>query len=687
MDSEWIRARINSVPVRSVKLCQSTTGGSNREAAQAVARQAGQRRSSRPQSERIGQRDGIQTAHVQSRLESQVPSCQQASYQSGTNLAKSLNKSEPSLAASRQEASGVSRLVGQAEAFSQSISSSSSSYVTAPINFRGSSSPSSILNDDLTSSASVYVTPKSHLTGSLNLASSNSTLHGESSEIEPEQELKQDTSKMVSYTASQNFQPISTRALAASSDTDTPTMTPNTEELEDPDDPMNPTASFTSAAGRPAYGALYAASSLQTATDEEDLIEEHQIGCESELDAEQLRRILGHKRLSDGCVSRIASSLVTRKNSLHMIEEMPPLTEGEAMKHMSYHGSTFEPLSVASSGSSGSLRSAGGRMVAQLALKRASQDDNTTSCSSTTSLEKSSPSHNGRRRSSTISQCSSVLSEGTRNQLNFDLSPDLAPDSSLLEANAISPTDLDRPASPEPFSDASPLSPEEARPMSQMSLQNDELMLASPDSTLGDSNDNHHLVDLVANRQELGRLERLTHSYAHGQDPTTCCLSASGSNPISEMQISPDSNQAIDAPEVSGETDASARADPSLERLITDVNEVSVSPMTRTCSSKRPASDDSNPVDLELLVSSKGIKTSLATSRLPRPSSSLASAETFSSRVSTSSYPEARSASMCSSSSSSSGARIGRTSSVSRASGTMRTNPLINKNGKLDNRH
>lgn len=65
-----------------------------------------------------------------------------------------------------------------------------------------------------------------------------------------------------------------------------------------------------------------------------------------------------------------------------------------------------------------------------------------------------------RRRSSTTSQSSSLLSETSRNQLNFDLSPDLPPDSGILETNALIDLDTNdsraelkldsRPESPEP---------------------------------------------------------------------------------------------------------------------------------------------------------------------------------------------------------------------------------------------
>lgn len=206
------------------------------------------------------------------------------------------------------------------------------------------------------------------------------------------------------------------------------------------------------------------------------------------IDEDQLRRILTCKRLSEGC-NRLNSSFI-RKNSLHMVEELPPLTEGEAMKHMSYHmsQSTIEH-SAASSGSSGSLRQ-GARQIGSLSMKRGSQDENTTSCSSSTSLERSPT----RRRSSTVSQCSSVLSEATRNQLNFDLSPDLAPDSSLLEANCISPIDYqdERPASPEPSSYTGDSF--DFRPTSRVSgcIPEDELLefSQSPDSPQIDSTDN-----------------------------------------------------------------------------------------------------------------------------------------------------------------------------------------------------
>lgn len=212
-------------------------------------------------------------------------------------------------------------------------------------------------------------------------------------------------------------------------------------------------------------------------------------------DEEQLKRILQCKRLSEGCNRFNLPNYLARKNSLHsmMMQEngngglLPPVTEGEPMRNLPASNNYLHETSNETGSSSTSSRS--GSVGNRLHLsKRHSSQDAETSCSSSTSLDgKGSPTGGmqvcGRRRSSTVSQCSSVLSEGTRQQLNFDLSPDLPPDSSILEANAIySPTapygyvdDDERPASPEP----EPLSPDalsdgrcslELRPVSRMSL-------------------------------------------------------------------------------------------------------------------------------------------------------------------------------------------------------------------------
>jgi hypothetical protein len=209
-----------------------------------------------------------------------------------------------------------------------------------------------------------------------------------------------------------------------------------------------------------------------------------------EPDEEQLKRILACKRLSEGNCSRHLVNLnICRKNSLHMIgESLPPVTEGEPMRHMSQNIESSQSSSASSSSLRGATRLLAGG-------KRNSQDENATSCSSSTSLDGSAGGFRSptRRRSSTVSQCSSVLSETARQQLNFDLSPDLPPDSSILEANAISPTDFERPASPEPSSMGSADGSFDMRPVSRMSQCCDELMTepaGSPDSTLGDSADN-----------------------------------------------------------------------------------------------------------------------------------------------------------------------------------------------------
>ena len=277
-----------------------------------------------------------------------------------------------------------------------------------------------------------------------------------------------------------------------------------------------------------------------------------------EPDEEQLRRILTRKRLSEGCNRFNSAGHVCRKNSLHMIgEELPPVTEGEPMRHLSHHLSqNMESLaSSSSSGSSRSNRQLGG-------LKRNSQDENT-SCSSSTSLD--GPRSPGRRRSSTVSQCSSVLSEGTRQQLNFDLSPDLPPDSSLLEANAISPTDLDRPASPEPSLSLSADGSLDMRPVSRLSHDGDDFPLgASPDSTLGASNsnlENHHQV-------MSAQLASITHSVC-GPTSNTDQTPSETSRPLEGGGGGDDDDN--------GDDDDEILVRENLERLISHVSTVKVS--------------------------------------------------------------------------------------------------------------
>lgn len=284
-------------------------------------------------------------------------------------------------------------------------------------------------------------------------------------------------------------------------------------------------------------------------------------------DDPHLRSLLSRKRLSEGhcigfnavtgtpgAISAIRGGLgaaycLARKNSLHLIDpetlnqRMPPLTEGKPMQHMR---STTSTNTTSSAGQQQqSLESFGS---GNIVLKRNySQDD--TAVSSSTSLERSptntnSSSSHSRRRSSTVSQCSSVLSESARQQLNFDLSPDLPPDSSLIEANALDGCTVDsvtnyssdyhgthpmeRPQSPEPDPTASgdfsgregvsAGSSLEMRPISRMSQCLDELMLldaSSPDSVLGDSNSNSNSMDhQVIDGQLDGRLAAITQPAA-----------------------------------------------------------------------------------------------------------------------------------------------------------------------------
>lgn len=303
-----------------------------------------------------------------------------------------------------------------------------------------------------------------------------------------------------------------------------------------------------------------------------------QVAVDEELIIARSSAHLNRKRLSEGhCNVGCASSApigrfgvyqLARKNSLHLIENdsaaqrMPPLTEGKPMQHMrssaangaaemsQLFGSTGGGGCIIGIGNGNGNGGGGGGGCGDLIRRNYSQDD--TAVSSSTSLERSptntsSSSSQSRRRSSTISQCSSVLSESARQQLNFDLSPDLPPDSSLLEANALDEclgggADADafasergasapseerrafrlatlerRPHSPEPEpeneSSAEAVSPEmlsrgsgsNSRPISCVSQCMDELMLdsvaaggahlsaalgacSSPDSTLGDSN-------------------------------------------------------------------------------------------------------------------------------------------------------------------------------------------------------
>lgn len=213
-------------------------------------------------------------------------------------------------------------------------------------------------------------------------------------------------------------------------------------------------------------------------------------GDDSDLDAApdddsslRQRRILECRRLSEGLANNVRLSNA-RKNSLHMIDSgLPPVTEGKPMEHMSMMNNAADndnddPVSATDSIN---LKSMSNRFTLK-EFKRSSfsnDEQQTASCSSSMSLEIDT----SKRRNSSVSQCSSVLSEGTRNQLNFDLSPDLTLDSTLLEANSISPTtDMERPPSPEPSVGLFNL--EFSRPQSRMSNEIDEDTRCSPDSIL-----------------------------------------------------------------------------------------------------------------------------------------------------------------------------------------------------------
>lgn len=189
------------------------------------------------------------------------------------------------------------------------------------------------------------------------------------------------------------------------------------------------------------------------------------------------RRILECRRLSEGLANNVRlTSSAARKNSLHMIEGnlLPPVTEGKTMEHISTTDCDNNATNAgADSGGSQINNSKSSSRYTLRDFKRNSsfsnEDQQTASCSSSISLEIDT----SKRRNSSVSQCSSVLSEGTRNQLNFDLSPDLPPDSTLLEANSISPTtDIERPPSPEPSVGLFDL--EFSRPESRLSNREDD---------------------------------------------------------------------------------------------------------------------------------------------------------------------------------------------------------------------
>lgn len=157
--------------------------------------------------------------------------------------------------------------------------------------------------------------------------------------------------------------------------------------------------------------------------------------------------------------SQTGRSLI-RKNSIQMsadCDKLPPVTEGVVLVDDNYN----LPQSTGDLLTQQHQNQRSGSLLTQInATKRQSQrrQSNASSAggsqdnvaSSANSLVSGSPpssnsasSGSRRRRSSTTSQSSSVLSETSRQQLQFDLSPDLPLDSSLTQANALDGESLD----------------------------------------------------------------------------------------------------------------------------------------------------------------------------------------------------------------------------------------------------
>lgn len=323
----------------------------------------------------------------------------------------------------------------------------SSSYATAPL------APSSSSNVEFQStSASLYETAQSNLTKTSNieqdLGHSNCTITD--SNVNNNNNTNT-TSEMANFSVEDKQEvTISSEQYLSPSNVGSPTITPNSEDPEDVEgltaDEEEAIANQTVDLGNsPTPGPSQVVTPKNIAIElRPQQIEQIEMGDSyvhrESLEEDQINRAVIAKRLSEGN-NRLSGSFI-RKNSLHMVGEMPPLTEGEAIKYSGLSHTSQNVDSATSSTSSGSLRQS--KHLREVP-KRGSQDGSV-SCSSSTSLERS-PS---KRRGSTVSQCSSVLSEEARNQLNFDLSPDLPLETSLLEANSISSTDLCRPISPEP---------------------------------------------------------------------------------------------------------------------------------------------------------------------------------------------------------------------------------------------
>lgn len=327
---------------------------------------------------------------------------------------------------------------------SSQVEDQSSSYATAPLAPFKSSSSSYV--EFPSASASLYETALSNLTKTSNieqnLGDSNCTITDYNNDI------TNTASEMANFSAEdkQEEVTISSEQYLSPLNVGSPTITPNGEDVggltaDEEEAIANQTLDLESS---PTPGPSRAVNSNDIASDSKTRqiqqieIEDSNIKRES-IEEGQINRALTAKRLSEG--NNRLNTNFARKNSLHMVGDLPPLTEGEPIKYTSSPASQNID-SATSSTSSGSLRQS--KHLREVS-KRGSQDGSV-SCSSSTSLERSPT----RRRGSTVSQCSSVLSEDARNQLNFDSSPDLPLETSLLEANSVSSTDLCRPISPEP---------------------------------------------------------------------------------------------------------------------------------------------------------------------------------------------------------------------------------------------
>lgn len=227
--------------------------------------------------------------------------------------------------------------------------------------------------------------------------------------------------------------------------------------------------------------------SIEEKSDETEEQEED-IDIEGEEHQTILRRLLSTtRRSSEGCVQKYSptpTSQLIRRNSGAFASlnqnydvPLPTVTEGQTMDNEEFYiskraASQIDCDAASSSGLSSAASSLSNQnlsLIMERVNSRYLSRDDITTFSSIERLE--SPNsignninnnhnniYNFRRRCSTVSQCSSILSETSRAQLNFDLSPDLPMDSSVVEANMMDSEYGDnsmlikRPPSPGPFS-------------------------------------------------------------------------------------------------------------------------------------------------------------------------------------------------------------------------------------------